>query len=195
MKKLLLILSLFIAGVCGAETIPSVPTKYFTDNSGLIAAPDAARFNERLAALEKQTTIQFVVYVSKFDTDSSIEDYCNRIAKEWKVGQKDKDNGIILFWFPDKKKLRFEIGYRMESYIPDVLDKRILDNQIIPEFKKKNYVAGLDAGINKVIETLNKEPAQVEQENAKLKENKFNGWKICAPNQLENSIQLLLNPN
>jgi len=139
-----------------SETIPPAPTKYFDDRVGIISQNDAALMNEELANLEKSAPNhpQFVISILKYDTESSLEDYTNRIANAWKIGQKQTSNGLVLFWFPDVKKLRFETGYGNEAVLPDIRLKQILNNQIIPKFAQKQYAAGLESGISEINKQL-----------------------------------------
>lgn len=150
MKKLTLLFCLAANFSLAADVIPSAPSKYFDDRVGIIDQENASKFNEQLAKIERETTNQFVITVLPLNTSSTMEDYCNKIAKSWKVGQKDKNNGAIFFWFPKERKMRFEVGYGLESVLPDTLTKRITSNYVVPEFKNKNWNGGLQKLINQV---------------------------------------------
>jgi uncharacterized protein len=82
---------------------------------------------------------------------SSIEDYTQRVAENWRVGQKDKNNGAVLFVFIQDRKMRIEVGYGLEGVIPDALAKRIIENEIKPHFKNGDYAGGLDAGVSAML--------------------------------------------
>lgn len=140
-------LCLSISGM-GAEKLPAKPEGYFNDYTKSLPAPRAKALNEKLAQFERDTSIQFVVAVyPKLNTERTIEDYCNRIAKEWKIGQAGTNNGLILFVFLESKKMRFEIGYGLEGQLPDSLAHSIQVNEIVPHFKNKDYIAGLESGV------------------------------------------------
>lgn len=151
-----------------AETIPSVPTHYFNDYAGVVDPTDAKLMNIQLANFETKTSTQFVVVVyPTMDTDSSIEDYTNRIARSWKVGQKKINNGVVLFVFvkaPDgHTKIRIETGYGLEGALPDITAYQIIQNDIIPHFKRAKsgdpheWTVGLQSGIDSVIKATQNE--------------------------------------
>src|SRR5439155_1714899 len=80
-----------------AEIIPPKPAGYFNDYAGVVSKEAALHFNEQLAQFERETSNQVVVAVfPKMQSDSSIEDYTQRVAQSWGVGQKDKRNCVVL---------------------------------------------------------------------------------------------------
>src|SRR6478672_11141523 len=86
---LVFILSSLVASSPGAEVIPPKPASYFNDYAGVVSQAAATRFNEKLAQFERDTSNQVVVAVfRKMESDSSIEDYGQRVAQAWGVGQK-----------------------------------------------------------------------------------------------------------
>ena len=96
----------FAIGQLGAETIPPKPERYFNDYAGVVSAGVADRLNTQLAQFERDTSNQVVVAVyHKMESDSSIDDYTQRIAQAWGVGQADKRNGVVLFVFIDDRKM------------------------------------------------------------------------------------------
>jgi len=110
------------------------------------------QFNRQLEEFERATSSQIVVAVfPKLNTSSSMEDFTQRIATSWQVGQKDKNNGAVLFIFLAEHKMRIEVGYGLEGVLPDAICKRIISDEIAPRFRQANYAAGLGAGINAMI--------------------------------------------
>ena len=157
MKTLTLILAalvMVLTAVYG-ETIPQKPDRYFNDNVGLVTQEQALQFNERLAQFERDTSNQFVVAIYPYmDTDSDPADYTQRIAQSWGVGQKDKNNGVILFIFMKMANghghIRIVPGYGLEGAIPDALAKEIT-SQMAPYFKSKRYMEGIQVGVASII--------------------------------------------
>ena len=84
-------------------------------------------------------------------SDSSIEDYTVRVAQSWKVGQKNKNNGAVLFVFMQDRKMYLQVGYGLEGALPDAICKRIIEDEIKPHFKAGNFDAGLTAGVNAIL--------------------------------------------
>lgn len=163
MNKLTIIFAaifIIINTVCG-ETIPQKPDRYFNDSVGLVAPAKGNQFNERLAQFERDTSNQFVVAIYPYmDTDSDAADYTQRIAQNWGVGQKDKNNGVILFIFMKTANghghIRIVPGYGLEGAIPDATAKEITSKMAL-YFKNKNFDKGLEVGVSSVIEASKNE--------------------------------------
>jgi uncharacterized protein len=135
-----------------AEVIPPLPAQYFNDYAGVVSASTASQLNAQLTQFERDTSNQFLVVIyPKMQSDSSIEDYTVRVAEAWKVGQKLKNNGVVLFVFIQDHKLYIQVGYGLEGALPDAMAKRIIDLEITPAFKQGNYDAGLTDGVNAII--------------------------------------------
>ena len=134
------------------EVIPPTPAAYFNDYAHIVTAGTAAQLNQTLENFERQTSEQIVVAVfPKMRSDSSIEDYTVRVARAWQVGQKDKNNGAVLFVFVQDHKIFLQVGYGLEGVLPDALCKRIIDEQITPRFKAGDFDGGLTAGVQSIL--------------------------------------------
>ena len=116
MKWALIILAAIgCATAMAAEVIPPVPKLYFNDYAGVVSATTANGLNHQLEDFERETSNQILVVVfPKMQSDSSIEDYTVRVAEAWKVGQKKKDNGAVLFVFIQDRKMFLQVGYGLE---------------------------------------------------------------------------------
>jgi uncharacterized protein len=135
-----------------AEVIPPPPAAYFNDYAHVVSAGTAAQLNQTLEDFERQSSEQIVVAVfPKMQSDSSIEDYTVRVARSWQAGQKNKNNGAVLFVFVQDHKMFLQVGYGLEGVLPDALCKRIIDEQITPRFKAGDFDGGLTAGVQAVI--------------------------------------------
>jgi len=140
---------LFALRAFAAEVMPPPPAGYFNDYAHVVSASAARTLNEQLAQFERNASTQIVVAVfPKMQSDSSIEDYTVRVAQSWGVGQKGKNNGVVLFVFVQDHKMFIQTGYGNEGPIPDVTCKRIVEDEIAPHFKQGDYEGGLTAGIN-----------------------------------------------
>lgn len=145
------LLTLGLAGA--AEVMPPKPARYFNDYAGVVKPATAERLNRELEDFEKATSSQIVVAVfPKMQTDSAMEDYTVRIFKNWKPGQKGKDNGAILFVFVQDRKMRIETGYGLEGPLPDALGKHIIENAIKPRFKAGDFDGGLSSGVRAMLQ-------------------------------------------
>jgi uncharacterized protein len=137
----------------GAEVIPPSPPRYFNDYANIVPASSANQFNAKLEDFERTTGNQVVVAIyPKMESDSSIDDYTVRVARDWKVGQKLKNNGIVLFVFIQNRQMFIQVGYGLEGALPDALCKQITEYEIKPRFKTGDYAGGLSAGINAILD-------------------------------------------
>lgn len=140
-------LGLLLGTARAAETLPPAPGAYFNDYAGVVAKESVNRLNASLEQYEKDTSIQLVVAVfPKLPDNAALEDYTEKIFQAWKVGQKGKDNGAILFVFTQSRRLRIEVGYGLEGVLTDALCKRVIEEQITPRFRQGDYTGGLTAG-------------------------------------------------
>ena len=156
-NKMIFRWSAFLCALCtvilqAAEVIPPAPSRYFNDYAGIIAQPVAQGLNRKLEDFEKTTSNQIVVAIfPKMQTDSSLDDYTQRIFEAWKPGQKKLNNGALLLVFVQEHKIRIQTGYGLEGALPDITCKRIIDNEITPRFKVRDFNGGMTAGINAMI--------------------------------------------
>jgi uncharacterized protein len=142
----------FCAVVSAAEVMPPAPANHFNDYAGVVSPATAQHLNSELEDFERQTSNQILVAVfSKMQTDSSIEDYTQRIATNWNAGLKGKNNGAILFVFIQDHKMRIVTGYGLEGALPDATCEQILDQEIKPRFKAGDYDGGLTAGLEAML--------------------------------------------
>src|SRR5436853_6813689 len=138
-----------------AEVIPPKPAAYFNDYAGVVSKEAANRFNEQLAQFERDTSNQVVVAVfPKMQSDSSIEDYTQRVAQAWGVGQKEQRNGVVLFVFKSDRKMYIQVGYGLEGALPDITAFDITEYHIKPQFRNNNYEGGLATGIDLICKAI-----------------------------------------
>jgi len=143
---------LALAGANAAEIIPPAPARYFNDYANVVSSSTANQLDKVLEDFERSTSSQIVVAIyPQMQSGSSLEDYCQRIFEAWKVGQKSRDNGAVLFVFVQERKMRIEVGYGLEGALPDALAKQIIEEQIKPAFQKGDFESGLAAGVRTML--------------------------------------------
>ena len=154
-RRWLLALALLAAaagGLRAAEVIPAKPTRYFNDYALTVKPETADRLNGELADLERSSSNQILVVIyPALQTDSAVDDYCLRVYRSWQVGQKDKNNGAVLFVFVQNHKLWIQTGRGLEGALPDATCKDITADVIAPRFKAGDYDGGLTAGVDAMI--------------------------------------------
>jgi uncharacterized protein len=140
-----------------AEKIPAKPAGYFNDYANVVPKEKALALNEKLAQFERETSNQVVVAVyRKMETDSSIEDYAQRIAQAWGVGQKNQSggNGVVMLVFIDDRKISIQVGYGLEGTLPDVTAFDIRSRHMNPRFRTGDYAGGLEEGIDLICKAI-----------------------------------------
>jgi len=162
-----------------AETLPPKPAGYFNDYAGVVSKDQALRLNEKLAQFERETSNQVLVAVfRKMETDSSIEDFTQRIAQAWGVGKKDRKNGTVLFVFIDDRKMYIQVGYGLEGVLPDATAFDITERHIKPYFKANAYADGLATGIDLICQAIRGEYTGDGKTNAERSSRKSGGGQI-----------------
>ena len=135
-----------------AETIPPAPAAYFNDNAGVVSPGAAQQLDGKLRQFERDTSNQILVAIyPKMLSDSSIEDYSNRVAQSWKVGQAKTNNGAVLFVFVQDRAMFIQVGYGLEGALPDALAKQIIENDIIPQVRAGNWDAAMQGGVDGIL--------------------------------------------
>jgi uncharacterized protein len=131
---------------------PPKPAKYMTDFAGVIEPDRAARLNEMLAAFERETSNQVVVYVApSLPSDRSIEEAASSAFSAWGIGQKGRDNGVLFLVFINDRQMRIEVGYGLEGVLTDAVAKQITSDVVKPYFKREDYGRGVEAGTRAIM--------------------------------------------
>lgn len=156
MKKLLFIFSLLISVCASAQiekAIPSRPSppKLVNDFTGTLTGPQIEALESKLVAYDDSSSNQVVVVIMNTTGDYTVNDIAFQIGRQWGVGNKDKNNGIVVLVAKDDRKMTIQVGYGLEGALPDVTAKRIIENEITPNFKENNYYRGLDEGTEAII--------------------------------------------
>jgi uncharacterized protein len=146
-KFLILLLVFLVAGAAmsvAQVNIPSRPVNHVVDLAGIINPNVESNLNQYLLELEQKTTAQMVILTIKSLEGESLEDFSLTVAHDrWKLGQKGKDNGVLLLVSLQDRKYRFEVGYGLEGALPDSLVGTIGRQFMVPYFKKGDYSTGI----------------------------------------------------
>lgn len=126
-----------------AAAVPEMPDNYVVDLAGIINDDVELNLNAYLRELEQKTTAQVVVLTVQSLEGESIEEASLRTAEKWRLGQKGKDNGLLLFVSVQDRKYRFEVGYGLEGILPDSLVGSIGREYLVPYFRKGDYSGGI----------------------------------------------------
>ena len=124
---------------------------YVTDLAGMISPSERQRLEQTLLAFEQSDSTQIAVLTIPSLEGDALEDFSIRTVDAWKIGQKGKDNGVLLLVSKGDRKIRIEVGRGLEGVLTDLLAGRIVDQIITPRFKANQLDEGFEAGISAII--------------------------------------------
>ncbi|MEQ1774053.1 MAG: TPM domain-containing protein, partial [Burkholderiales bacterium] len=139
--------------LAGAADVPMLSGRV-VDNAELLSAAARERIGAALKAHEAKTTNQIAVLTIATLGEDNIEQYAVRVFETWKLGKKDKDNGLLLVIVPKERKIRIEVGRGLEGTLPDVTASRMIRNVIAPSFKASQFDKGVEEGVAAIIKQL-----------------------------------------
>lgn len=162
MRKFVLLLALiasFITSPVLAQNFPALSGRV-VDTANLLDPAQEQALTAKLAALEVQTQRQFVVTTIPDLGDYDIADYGYRLGRAWKLGGKERDDGLLLIVAPNSRKVRFEVAYGLEGVMTDAMSNQIIQSDILPRFRSKDFAGGINAGVDKAIVQLQLSPEE-----------------------------------
>ena len=153
LKRTILISSVLFLTMYGAiaQTFPSRPNRLVNDYTSTLSAEQVAVLEQKLVAFDDSTSNQIAVVIIKSLEGYDVADYAVRLAEAWGVGRDKKNNGVVLLVALDDRKVTIQTGYGVEGALPDAISRRIIENEITPEFKSGDYYAGIERGTNAII--------------------------------------------
>jgi len=152
MKKIFLLsLLALLFNFAFAQDFPEKPNTLVNDYSGVLSAEQKQALESKLVAFDDSSSTQIAIAILKSVGDYDINEYAVDLGRKWGVGQSGKNNGIMIVVAVGDRKISIQTGYGVEGALPDVYAKRIIDNDIKPEFRAGNYYAGLDAATTSII--------------------------------------------
>jgi uncharacterized protein len=149
--------SLWIACLAAASALAAdIPylTGRVVDNAQILTPAARARLTAVLKAHEDATTNQIVVLTVPTIQPDSIEDYAVKVFETWKLGQKGKDNGVLVVVVPQDRKMRIEVGYGLEPTLTDGAAGEIIRTRMTPAFKNGDYDKGVEDGVAAIVARL-----------------------------------------
>ena len=168
MVMLLLALMLFVAPA-HAQTFPKLSGRV-VDDAHLLSASQKSDLDSKLRALEAGSGRQLVVATIPSLEGRTIEDYGYRLGRTWAIGQKGKDDGVILFVAPAEHKVRIETGYGARVFVTDAVSSVIVRDSILPRFKAGDMGGGIVAGADQLIQFMSLPPAEMQKRAAAVGE-------------------------
>jgi uncharacterized protein len=151
---------LLVAPAAPAQSLVPVPalSSPVTDATGTLTPDQVAALDAKLRAFEQQKGSQVAVLVVPTTQPEAIEQYAIRVADAWKLGRGKIDDGAILIVALNDRKLRVEVGYGLEGALPDAIANRIIDEDIVPQFRRGDYYGGIATGVDRILRVIEGEP-------------------------------------
>ena len=161
--------AVYILLALSAAAEPRFPplTGRIVDAANLLTPEDRRGLESELRALEERSTDQLVVYTTPSLQGYPIEDIGYRLGRTWAIGQKGKDNGVILIVAPNERRVRIEVGRGLEPQLTDVMTKLIIENAILPAFRRNDFSGGIKAGVHDIRDVLLGDAAAVKERAAR----------------------------
>jgi uncharacterized protein len=159
MKKILsIILVLFFVSFANSQDKPlfeqSAPSSLVYDEAELLTSNEKTTLEEKLNNFDRQTSTQIIVVITNDLHNYDVDDYATRLLETWKPGKANKDNGLVILIktkSDTKGEIAISTGYGIEPFVTDAVARRIIEVEVIPEFKHNNYYTGIDNAINTII--------------------------------------------
>lgn len=146
------------AKVFTLESVPNIyeqdRTRHVSDPTGILSAEACRAIDRIFTQLEDSTGIETAVVMLPSIGESDIFDFAHNLFMDWGIGKKNTDNGLLILYVADQRKIRFHVGYGLEGVMPDAICKRIQTRLMVPAFKEGDIDQGMVSGARAVYETL-----------------------------------------
>ena len=157
----------FTALLCTIATalslnLPSLSGRV-VDQANIVQPSTRNAIEQKLADLETKSGIQLVVATVPSLEGQEIEPYANELFRNWKLGEKTKNNGVLLLVAPNERRVRIEVGYGLEGTLTDALSKVIIANAMTPRFKAGDFGDGISRGVDDIITVLTTDASEWQQ--------------------------------
>lgn len=156
----ILVFSVLLSAQLSAQNnqyFPDKPHAWVNDYANLLNSEEEVYLNRKLDNYGDTTSTQIFVVTIDDHGDMPISQMAAEMGEAWKVGQKGSDNGLIILIYPKNRQVSIQVGYGLEEFIPDAIAKRIIENEIKPNFQNSNYVLGIDRSTDVIMSLLSGE--------------------------------------
>ena len=128
------------------------PPRLVNDFVGVLSSTEQSQLEQKLRTYNDSTSTQITIVIVETTEPYPIGDFAFQVGRKWGVGQKGKNNGMVIAWATQTRKVFIAPGYGLEGAIPDAIAKRIISNTIVPAFKQEQYYQGLDKATTEIIQ-------------------------------------------
>ena len=164
------ILAVTINTSLAQKPVPELWGLQVHDEAKVLSQQTADKLETNLRAYKDSTSNEIAILIVNSLDGEPIENYSLRVAEKWQLGDKEKDNGVLLMISIADRKARIEVGYGLEGVLTDALCNRIIRNELAPNFRKDDYEAGVTAAIDAIVKGIGGEYTAEDQEEDALAE-------------------------
>ncbi|MCX6119034.1 MAG: TPM domain-containing protein [Proteobacteria bacterium] len=133
--------------------IPDAPIpgkSWVVDRAEIFSKEQLVSLNEQLRYFEQSKKVVLTVLTTPNLSGMAVEEFGIKVADKWKIGDKSRDDGVILILAKDERKIRIEVGYGLEGTLTDAISRRIIDQVIVPKILQSSMAEGLLEGVNAI---------------------------------------------
>jgi len=145
---------IFSLSASGQKAVPELWNMRVHDDAHVLKQETIDRLESQLKQYEDSTSNQIAILVISSLEGASLEDYSIKVAEKWALGQKEKDNGVLLLIAVDDHKMRIEVGEGLEGVLTDALSSRIIRNEMAPAFRRGDFDSGISAAVDGIIKAI-----------------------------------------
>ncbi len=156
LKKLTIFFSFLLLAFAGfAQNLPPKPSNSLVlDSTNTLSSAERQALENKLVAYNDSTTTQIAVVILHNVQGDDINDFAQKLGRAWGVGQKGKNNGLVVLVAKDEHKVSIQVGYGAEGAVPDIVTQQIIQEDILPNFRQNNYYAGLNAATTSLMKYM-----------------------------------------
>ncbi len=146
MKKLFLFLYLLVSFAATGQNIEPRPNppRLVNDFTGVLTTDQKETLERKLVAYDDSTSTQIAIIIIRSVGDYDVQQVALKYLRDWGIGNKTKNNGVVILSAVEDRKIRIETGYGMEGVLPDITAQQIINYEIVPNFRANNYYRGFD---------------------------------------------------
>lgn len=155
-RHFILLSTFLLVSIFGFGQIPEKPNppRLVNDFASAFTKDEVDQLEQKLRVYNDTTSTQLTVVIVPTIGDYDMNTFAVELGRAWGVGQKGKNNGLILLWSTGERKVYIATGYGLEGALPDAYAKRIINNEIIPAFKEGRFYDGINNGVDSIINYL-----------------------------------------
>lgn len=151
---LLLLPILLFSRKVSADDFPAKAATLVSDYTETLSGQELEQLEQKLVSFNDSTSTQIAVVMMSSVGDYDIADYSVQLYNKWGIGQKENNNGVLILIAKDDRKVWITTGYGIEGVLPDILCKRIIENDITPNFKRGDFYGGINDATNSIMQLV-----------------------------------------